>query len=110
MRVKLRPIHWQGNSLEVVRGWPVGARTQAGGELFRLQLGNDPLHWRPMRSIGRGVREIKIAEGGQFRVLYFIRQGEGIVVLRAFAKKSMRTARADIDVARQRLKPLSLRM
>jgi phage-related protein len=57
-----------------------------------------------MKSVGHGVREIKIAEGGQFRVLYLTRRGEDIVILHAFEKKTQRTARSDIDLAKQRLR------
>ena len=71
-----------------------------------MQLGRDPLHWRSMKSVGRGVREIKIAEGGQFRVLYLTRRMDEIVVLHAFEKKTRRTTKADIELGKQRLKGL----
>ncbi len=106
MKVKLRPIFWQGNSQTIVRGWPSATKKQAGAELFRLQLGSNPIHWRPMKSVGRGVREIKIAEAGQFRVLYFTRHGEDIIILHAFEKKTQRTAKSDIDLGKQRLTSL----
>ena len=104
--IQLSPIFWLGDSQAVVRAWPVGTRRQAGAELFRLQLGSTPLHWLSMKSVGRGVREIKISEGGQFRVLYLARRGENIVVLHAFEKKTRRTAKSDIDLGKQRLKSL----
>ncbi len=103
IKVKLRPIFWQGNSQAVVRGWPSATKKQVGAELFRLQLGNDPIHWRPMKLVGRSVREIRIADGGQFRVLYVTRRGEDIMVLHAFEKKTQRTATSDIDLAKRRL-------
>jgi len=106
VKVKLRPIFWQGDSQAIVRGWSDTTKRQAGAELFRLQLGGDPIHWRTMKSVGRGVREIKIAEGGQFRVLYLTRRGEDVVVLHAFEKKTQRTAKSDIDLGKQRLKSL----
>ena len=55
---------------------------------------------------GRGVREIRIAEDGQYRVLYLTRRMEEIVVLHAFEKKTRRTAKSDIDLGKQRLKSL----
>ena len=57
-----------------------------------MQLGSDPLHWRSTKSVGRGVREIKISEGAEYRVFYVIRRGEKIVVLHAIEKKTQRTA------------------
>ena len=104
MQVKLKPIIWLGDSIDVVRGWSVIVRKRAGGELFRLQIGSEPMHWRSMKSVGRGVREIKISEGGEYRIFYVMRRGDGIIVLHAFEKKTKRTAKADIDVGKQRLK------
>lgn len=106
MKIPLRPIYWAGDSDSVVRAWPRKTRKQAGAELFRLQLGRDPLHWRSMKSVGRGVREIKISEGGQYRVLYITRKMDEIVVLHAFEKKSRRTAKSDIELGKQRFKDL----
>ncbi len=106
MKVNLRPIYWQGDSQSVVRRWSNATKRQAGAELFRLQLRSDPIHWRAMKSVGRGVREIRIAEDGQYRVLYLTRRMEEIVVLHAFEKKTRRTAKSDIDLGKQRLKSL----
>lgn len=76
----------------------------AGEELYRLQIGSEPLHWRDMKSVGRGVREIKISESGEHRMFYVIRRDEGIVVLHAFEKKARRTAKSDIDLGKKRLR------
>lgn len=57
-----------------------------------------------MKSVGRGVKEIKISEDGQHRVFYLVRQSEGILVLHAFRKKTQRTAKSDIELGKQRLK------
>lgn len=104
MNVTLKPILWLGDSIEIVRSWPARTRRRAGEELFRLQLGGEPLHWRDMRTVGRGIREIKISEGGQYRIFYVTRRGENIVVLHAFEKKTQRTSKADLEKGRQRLK------
>lgn len=104
--VKERPILWLGDSLDVVQAWSKRTRIQAGSELRRLQIGSDPTHWRSMQSVGRGVREIKISEGGQFRVFYLMQRGELIVVLHAFEKKTRQTAKTEIDLGKQRLKSL----
>jgi phage-related protein len=106
MKVDLRPIYWLGDSQSVVRSWSNSTKRQTGAELFRLQLGSDPIHWRAMKSVGRGVREIKIAEDGQYRVLYLTRRLDEIVVLHAFEKKTRRTSKSDIDLGKQRLKSL----
>lgn len=103
---ELREIRWQGDSLDVVRGWSRAARQSAGEELFRLQLGNDPLHWRPMPSVGYGVREIRISAGNQYRVFYVTRRAENVYVLHAFEKQTRRTSKQDIEKAKRRLRAI----
>jgi phage-related protein len=56
-----------------------------------------------MKSVGRGLREIKLSESGQFRVFYVTRRKDSIVVLHAFAKKTQRTSKGDIATGKQRL-------
>ena len=106
MRKDLKPILWFGNSRQVVRGFGKAVKDQLGDELYRLQIGLDPKNWKPMSTIGPGVREIRVSSGGQFRVVYLLRRPEGIVILHAFQKKSQQTGRADIEISRQRLKQL----
>nr|VFJ75733.1 MAG: Phage derived protein Gp49-like (DUF891) [Candidatus Kentron sp. FW] len=58
--------------------------------------------------IGRGAREIRIREvGGAFRVIYVAVFEERIFVLHCFRKKSQKTSREDMDLARRRYKDLS---
>ena len=48
MRETLKPVRFLGDSLKQLRDFPDGARKQAGVELHRLQLGLEPLDWKPM--------------------------------------------------------------
>ena len=59
-----------------------------------------------MPSIGSGVREIRIHESGEFRVLYIARFAEAIYVLHAFQKKTRKTPQRDLALARARLKQI----
>ncbi len=96
----MKRIEFLGDSLERVRNFPEGARKEAGVQLHRVQLGLDPNDWKPMTSIGPGVREIRVRdEAGAFRVIYVANFGEKIFVLHAFQKKTERTAKRDLDVA-----------
>ncbi len=57
-----------------------------------------------MKSIGSGVREIRVSsDGNAFRVLYYTRIADIIYVLHAFVKKTQKTSKQDIDIARKRL-------
>ena len=55
-----------------------------------------------MQTVGRGVNEIRIHVLGEWRVIYIARLREAIHVLHAFQKKSRKTSRQDIELARQR--------
>lgn len=102
-----KPVVWIGGSRKAVRAFPADARTHVGQALYRMQLGRDPVHWRPMPTVGDGVREIRIrssAEGGvaAYRVIYVARYPEAVYVLHAFPKKRRKTRKGDLDLARQR--------
>jgi putative component of toxin-antitoxin plasmid stabilization module len=74
--------------------------------LRRVQQGLDPNDWKPMSSVGPGVREIRIRVGDAYRVFYVATFDEGVYVIHAFAKKARKTARRDIDVGRERFRAL----
>jgi phage-related protein len=59
-----------------------------------------------MPSVGLGVSELRVRAGGAFRVMYVAKFAEAVYVLHAFQKKSRKTARLDIEVARRRLRAL----
>lgn len=99
----LKPIAWVGTTLKDLRGFPDAARSRAGYQLHRIQNGLEPTDWKPMPSVGSGVREIRIRTGLQHRILYVTKFDEAIYVLHAFEKKTRRTPKADLDVARRRL-------
>jgi len=50
-----------------------------------------------MTTVGAGVREIRIHEDGEFRVLYVAKFEEAIYVLHAFQKKTGKTPKREID-------------
>jgi phage-related protein len=56
-----------------------------------------------MSSVGLGVSELRVHADREYRVLYLAKYAEAIYVLHAFWKQSGRTARRDLDLARQRL-------
>ena len=54
-----------------------------------------------MKSIGFGAREIRIcASGGVYRVIYVAKFEEAVYVLHAFSKKTQKTSKSDIEIAR----------
>lgn len=93
-----------GSSQADLRDFPDEARRAAGYQLSRVQAGLEPEDWKPMPTIGPGVREIRIRTGGAFRVIYLATRPEGVYVLHCFQKKTQKTAQNDLELARQRLK------
>ncbi len=97
---------WRGSSYKDLLSFPDEARREAGYQLGFIQLGFEPSDWKPMSSIGLGVKEIRIHVKGEFRVLYIAKYNETIYVLHAFQKKSQKTPKRDMDIAKTRLREL----
>ena len=101
----MKPIIFLGDSLSRLRDFPDDARSEAGFQLSEVQQGNEPDDWKPMKTVGPGVREIRVREAsGAYRVIYLATLPEGVLVLHAFQKKTQQTAQRDIDLAARRLR------
>ena len=101
-----KPLIWLGSSRSEVRKFPDDARRAAGFQLRRVQAGLEPNDWKPMTTVGVGVKEIRIHTGLEHRVLYLARFAEGVYVLHAFEKRTRKTAKRDTDLARERFRAL----
>jgi phage-related protein len=104
--VAVKPVRWIGSARDDVRAFPRAARKRAGYELFRVKLGREPSDWRPMSSVGVGVNEIRIHTGADHRVLYVAKFPEAVYVLHAFEKRTRKSPRSEIELARRRLRDL----
>jgi len=103
----MKPISFRGNSLDDLRQFPLNARREAGYQIDRVQNGLEPSDWKPMNSVGQGVKEIRIREAdGAFRVIYLAKLADAVHVLHCFQKKTEKTAEADIELARKRFRAL----
>ena len=103
----MKPVAFLGDSLDEVLGFPQGARREVGFQIDRVQRGLAPDDWKPMKTVGPGVREIRVRDdAGAFRVIYVATLPEAVYVLHAFQKKTEQTAQRDIELARKRLKKL----
>lgn len=106
----MKPITFLGDSLAVLREFPDEVRSEAGYQLREVQKGNDPADWKPMATVGAGVREIRVREtSGAFRVIYLATLSDAVLVLHAFQKKDQRTPQRDIELASNRLKAWDLK-
>lgn len=102
----MKLVVWLGDSRARVREFDPEGRHETGIQLGRVQLGEQSADWKPMPSVGLGVNEIRVRIGGAFRLIYVAKFLEAIYVLHAFQKKSRKTARADIELARLRFRTL----
>jgi phage-related protein len=107
MKRERKKLSWLGNSREELRSWPKSVTENAGGELLSIQEGREPSSWKPMPSIGAGVNEIRISDDGEaYRVIYIAKFAESIYVLHAFQKKTQKTPKHDLELARKRFREL----
>ena len=103
----MKPIAFLGSSLDDLREFPSAARSEAGYQLDRVQNGLDPVDFKPMPTIGKGVWEIRVTdETGQFRVIYIAKLKDAVYVLHCFQKKTQTTAVSDIELSNKRLREL----
>ena len=100
-----RPLIWLGTSLNDLIKFPVAVKKDAGHQLNSVQNGIEPDDWKPFNDIGAGVKEIRIKEReGIFRVIYVTKFKQGVYVLHSFQKKTQKTRKKDIDIAKARYK------
>jgi phage-related protein len=102
-----KPIRFHGSALEDLRSFPEPAKQDAGFQLDRVQKGLDLDDWKAMKTVGKGVREIRIRDqDGAFRVIYIANLVDAVNVLHCFQKKSRATAKRDIELASLRYRRL----
>ncbi len=102
-----KPIVFLGGSLDDLRAFPVTARREAGFQLDQVQAGREPDDWKPMETVGRGVKEIRIRDAaGAFRVFYVAKFAAAVYVLHCFQKKTTKTSKADLELSAKRYRDL----
>jgi phage-related protein len=99
----MKPVRFIGSAKDDISAFPNSVRTRAGYELFMVQVGRDPVNWKPLSRVGAGACEIRVRdETGVYRVIYVAKFADAVYVLHAFQKKTQRTAPADLELAKQR--------
>jgi len=102
-----KPVAFRGTSLDDLRAFPLSARREAGFQIDLVQHGQEPDDWKPMPTIGPGVREIRIRDaGGAFRVVYVAKFADAVYVLHCFQKKTQKTGKPDLELAESRYRDL----
>jgi len=102
-----KPVEFRGSTLNDLRAFPASARREAGHQLDLIQHGQEPDDWKPMATIGPGVREIRVRDAsGAFRVICVAKFIDAIYVLHCFQKKTQKTSKADLALAEKRYRDL----
>lgn len=97
-----KPIQWIGTSLEDLKNFSEDAKYKIGGQLRLIQQGKQPIDFKPMPSIGKDAKEIRIWTGDTYRVFYVARFPEAVYILHAFGKKTQKTSKKDIELGKKR--------
>lgn len=104
-------VAWEGDCLDGLRSFSKAIRQELGLDIRRLQQGKIPHDSRPMKSIGRGVFELRQRDAnGWYRLIYLTKVGDTLYMLHAFTKKSAKTSRNDLAIATNRLKNVRARI
>jgi len=90
--LELKPLEFLGSSQKDLREMPANVRHALGIELLTVQYGGEPSDFKPDSA------------NGAFRVMYVAKFTDAVYVLHAFAKKTQKTAKYDIDLAARRYK------
>jgi len=103
-----KSIDWRGSSFKDLMNenvFSLEARKIAGTQLRKIQRGDVPDDWKPFDDIGAGTKEIRIKiTDGEFRVMYVAKFFEAVYVLHCFKKKTQKTSKHDIEIAKHRYK------
>ena len=76
-----KPLNFRGSALADLRAFPATVRQEVGYQLDKVQRGLEPKDWKPMATVGQGVREIRIRDAnGAFRVVYVAKLAEAVYV------------------------------
>lgn len=100
----MKQLAFLGSSLDDLADFPADARRASGYESRQVQRGLMPSDFKPLFTVGPGAYENRVHVLGDWCVVYAARFEQSVYVLHAFQKKSRKTRKEDIDLARERYK------
>lgn len=105
----MKPAVFHPKARVAIRDFPEDVRRGLGKIIFDLQKGEKlsmPLS-RPMPSVAAGVEELRVKDrSGAYRVFYYTKLADSVLIFHAFVKKTQRTPAHEIALARKRLKEM----
>jgi phage-related protein len=105
----LLDVMWSKRTRSQVKSFPKEVRDELGYLIYRLQNGDwlkMPIS-RPMPSILVGCYELRVrGRDGIFRIFYYLKLENKIVIFHAFQKKTETTPTKEIELGRKNLKEI----
>jgi phage-related protein len=105
----VKPAVFHPRARAVLKSFPEEVRRELGKAIFDLQKGEKlsmPLS-RPMPAVAAGVEELRVKDrSGAYRAFYFARLDNAVLIFHAFEKRTAKTPRHEIALARNRLKEM----
>jgi len=93
---------------DAIRSFPEDVRRECK-VIFDLQKGEkfSLLLSRPMTPVASGVEELRVRDRtGAYRVFYYTKLADSVLIFHAFAKKTQKTPPHEIALAQKRLKEM----
>ena len=102
-----RPVKLHGKAREVIQGSPKPVRRDIGELLLKLQLGISLGMPASRPIIHPGAHELRLKDAaGIYRVFYYLKSSEGILIFHAFVKKTQTTPQSEIETGKKRLQEM----
>jgi len=104
----IKSIHWIGSAKDELLDFPKDAIRSAGYQLHRLQEGKEPLDWKPLNNLGKGITsvfEIRIWEDkSTYRIAAVTKTANVVTVLHCWHKKTQTIAKHNKEIIVTRYK------
>jgi len=98
----IKDLWWEGSSLADLRAFPEDAKHAIGFQLFRVQSGDMPDDWKPLKKLAKdvtGVYELRVSiDNNIYRSAYVTKFGDTVTVLHCWQKKTQATSKVDLDL------------
>jgi len=105
----VKEINFHPKALKVISTFSDWVRKELGKALNDLKRGeklNMPLS-KPLKNVARGVEELRLKDSaGIYRIFYFTKLKNRILIFHAFTKKTQATPQKEIQTGQKRLKEL----
>jgi len=105
----VKPAVFHPKAKSALKAFPEELRRELGKAIFDLQKGkilSMPLS-RSMKSVAQGAAELRVKDrSGAYRVFYYARIEDKLLIFHAFVKKTGKTPMHEIELGKKRLKEL----